>query len=51
MALSGINGRRGPWSYQGSMPQCRGMSGQGGGREWVGRWKSILIEAGRGERG
>jgi len=26
------------------MPQCRGMSERGGGREWVGR--STLIEAG-----
>jgi hypothetical protein len=29
-SLSVINGRKGPWSYQGSMPQCRGMPGQGG---------------------
>jgi hypothetical protein len=25
MALSGINGRRGPWSCEGSMPQYRGI--------------------------
>jgi len=30
MALSGISGRRGPWSCEGLMPQCRGMPGQGG---------------------
>jgi hypothetical protein len=24
-----INGRRGPWSYEGSMPQYRGMPGPG----------------------
>jgi hypothetical protein len=29
-ALSGINGREGPWSYEGSMTHCRGMLGQGG---------------------
>lgn len=27
------------------MPQCRGIPGQGGGREWVGSWGSTLIEA------
>jgi hypothetical protein len=26
-ALSGINGRGGSWSYEGFMPQCRGMLG------------------------
>ena len=30
-ALSGINGRGGPWSCEGLMPQCRGMLGQFGG--------------------
>ncbi|KRY62484.1 hypothetical protein T4D_1741, partial [Trichinella pseudospiralis] len=29
MALWDINERRGPWSCEGSMPQCRGMPGQG----------------------
>ena len=24
-ALSGINGRGGPWSYEGLIPQCRGV--------------------------
>jgi hypothetical protein len=28
MTLLGINGRRGPWSCEGSMPQHRGMLGQ-----------------------
>jgi hypothetical protein len=44
MALSDINGRRGPWSCEGSMPQYRGMPGRGG-RSGGG----TLIEA--GERG
>ena len=35
-ALLDTNGRRGPWSYEGSMPQCRGMSGQESRSEWVG---------------
>jgi hypothetical protein len=26
-ALSAINGRRGPWSCEGLMSQCRGMQG------------------------
>jgi hypothetical protein len=38
-----INGRRGPWSYEGSMPQYRRMSGPGSGSGWVG-------EQGVGER-
>ena len=29
MNLSDINGRRGPWSCEGSMSQCRGMPGPG----------------------
>jgi hypothetical protein len=29
MTLSGINGRRGPWSYEGWIkPQCRGIEGR-----------------------
>jgi hypothetical protein len=36
-----INWRRGPWSCEGSMPQCRGMPGCGSG--WV-------EEQGEGER-
>jgi hypothetical protein len=36
MALLDINGRRGPWSCEGSMPQCRGMAGQGSRTVWVG---------------
>ena len=36
MAYSDIKGRRGPWSYEGSMPQCGGMPGLGSGSEWVG---------------
>jgi hypothetical protein len=29
MAYSVINGKRGPWSCEGSMPQYRGMPGPG----------------------
>jgi hypothetical protein len=35
MALSRINGKRGPWSYEGSMPQCRGIEGE---KVGVGGW-------------
>ena len=31
-----VNGRRSPWSCEGSMPQYRGMSGPKSGSEWVG---------------
>ena len=31
-----INGRRGPWSCEDSMPQYRGMPGPGSGSWWVG---------------
>ena len=34
--MSVINGRRGPWSCEGSIPQYRGMSGPGRGVCWVG---------------
>jgi hypothetical protein len=33
--LVDINERRDLWSCEGSMPQCRGMSGQGSRSEWV----------------
>jgi hypothetical protein len=36
MAYLVINGRRGPWSCEVSMPQYRGMTGPGIGNEWVG---------------
>ena len=39
-----INGRRGPWSCEGSMPQYRGMPGPGmgvGGLGSKGRWERI----------
>jgi hypothetical protein len=36
MALLDINGRNGPWSCEGSMPQCRGMPGPGSRSGWVG---------------
>jgi hypothetical protein len=35
-ALLDINGRRGPWSCEGSMPQCKGMPGPGSRSGWVG---------------
>jgi hypothetical protein len=31
-----INGRRGPWSCESSMPQYRGMPGPGSWSGWVG---------------
>jgi hypothetical protein len=31
-----INDRRGPWSCEGSMPQYRGMPGEGSRCGWVG---------------
>ena len=34
-ALLGIDGRRGPWFCEGSVPQCRGIRGQGGWSGWV----------------
>jgi len=34
-----------------SMPQCRGMPGQGGRREPVGGWGSTLLETEGGEMG
>ena len=38
-----INERRGPWSHEGSMPQCRGMPGQGSGRGWVSeQWEGVF---------
>jgi hypothetical protein len=41
-----INGRRGPWSCEGSVPQYRGMPGPGSGSGWVGEQGE-----GRGNRG
>ena len=36
MALSDINERTGPWSYEGSMPQCSRIPGPGSGSGWIG---------------
>jgi hypothetical protein len=36
MVLLVIIGRRSPWSYEGSMPQCKGMPGPGSRSGWVG---------------
>jgi hypothetical protein len=40
--------RRGPWSYEGSMPKCRGMPELGDWNGWM-SGGSTLIEAGEGE--
>jgi hypothetical protein len=48
MALSDINGRRGSWSCEGSMPQYRGMPGWESRSGWVGQGSS-LIESGGGQ--
>jgi hypothetical protein len=47
MALWDINGRKGPWSRESSMPQCRGMPEWGRRSEWVGG-ENTLMEAGCG---
>jgi hypothetical protein len=49
MALWDINERRGPWFYEGLMPQCRGVPGQGSRSGWVGeqgekRWNEGVSE-------
>ena len=46
MALSVINGRRGPWSCEGSMPQYRGMLGPGSWSGWVGEQGEVGRERG-----
>jgi hypothetical protein len=51
MALLEINERRGPWSYGGSMPQCRGMSGQGNRSGWVTEQRTRGKEIGGFQRG
>jgi hypothetical protein len=52
MALLDKNGRRVPWSWEGLMPQFRGMPGLGGRSGWVrGGWGITLKEAGRGKMG
>jgi len=52
--MLGNNGRRRPWSWQGLMTQCRGISGQGGRKGWVAEnphrnsgevgWNSSFVE-------
>jgi hypothetical protein len=37
MALLDINVRSGPWSCEGSMPQCSRIPGQGSRSGWVGK--------------
>ena len=41
----GINGRRGPWSCEGSMLQCRGIKGKEAG---VGGWVEEYLHRSRG---
>ena len=48
MALSGISGKRGPWSCEGSMPQCRGMPGPGSRSELIGEQGEVGGNRGRG---
>jgi hypothetical protein len=51
MALPGISGRGGPWSWEGLMPQHRGMLEWWGGSGEVDGCGSTLIEAKeRGDR-
>jgi hypothetical protein len=45
MAFSGINERRGPWSYEDSI-DASVWGNQGW--EWVGEWRDTLIDAGEG---
>jgi hypothetical protein len=49
--MSDINGRRGPWSCEGSMPQCRGMPGWGGRNACVGEHPHRVRGRGNWERG
>jgi hypothetical protein len=44
MTLLGLNGRRSPWSYEGSVPQCR-ENARVGRRERVDEWGNTLIVA------
>jgi len=46
-----INERRGPRSWEDLTPQYREMPGQRGRREWVGGWRSTLMEVGVGVMG
>jgi hypothetical protein len=48
MALLDINGRRGPWPCEDSMPQCRGMPGPGSLSGWVGEQGEGEGDRGRG---
>jgi hypothetical protein len=45
--MSGINGRRGPWTCEGPMSHCRGIPRHGGRSGWLGGGNSF-IEAGGG---
>ena len=50
MALLVINGRRGPWSCEGSMSQCRGIPAPGIESRWVGEQGEWGEEGGFSER-
>ena len=55
MALLGIKGRKGPWSWKGSILQCRGIEGQGSRRGLIGNgredglWDNFGGEIGKGK--
>jgi hypothetical protein len=48
-----VNGRRGPWSCEGSLPQYGGMPGPGKGSEWVnsGRGEGMRFSEGKSGKG
>ena len=49
MALLEISGRRGPWSCDVSMLQCRRMPGQGSRGGWVGEQREGGLDRGYSE--
>ena len=43
-------GRRGLWSWKGSVQQCRGIPGQGSGKVWIGEQgegRGLMVLSGR----
>jgi hypothetical protein len=46
MALWDISERRGPWSFEDSMPQYREMPGQGSGSGWVSEQREVEWDRG-----
>jgi hypothetical protein len=52
-----MRGERGPWSCKGSMPQCRGMPGQGSRSGWISKqggggmgWSGVRGETAKGDK-